>query len=69
MFDRTCKLIESDSRIYIIETEKLQVSLFGTCVRKYKTKNGSIIVVDDYDEWLDVHIESDMDLSFLAYKE
>lgn len=69
VFNRTCQLIESDSRINIIEKEHLQVSFFGTCVQKYKTKTGSILVVDDYDEWLDVHIESDMDLSFLGYKE
>ena len=69
VFNRTCQLIESDPRINIIEKEEIQITFFGTCVQKYKTKNGPIIVVDDYDEWLDVHIESDMDLAFLGYKE
>lgn len=69
VFNATCQLIESDSRLNIIEKAQLQTSFFGTCVQEYKTKSGLIRVVDDYDEWLDVHIESDTDLSFLGYKE
>lgn len=69
IFDAVCERIETDDRIHILEKKPLQFIYFETSLQEYITDQGMIRVFDDYDEWMEVRLESDMDLSFLGYKE
>ena len=69
VFDALCERIENDSRIEITEKKPLQIIHFESSLQEYITTQGLIRVIDDYDDWMEVRLESDMDLSFLGYKE